>query len=48
MSHEVCSECEGSRVSKGNYLNLDESGQGYDMQPITCPHCDGSGIEPED
>lgn len=48
MSYEICSECNGSRVSRGNYLDLDEDGQGYEMQPITCFHCDGTGIEPDD
>ena len=48
MSYETCSECDGSRVSKANWQDLDENGQGYEMQPITCQHCDGTGVEPED
>lgn len=46
MEDEVCSVCDGTKVGRANWQELNDD-QPVDYQPIECTHCDGTGIEPE-
>jgi|GEM_PF-2197577 len=47
--HKACAICNGTGVSKPNFQNIHDLGEGeeLDYQPIECQHCGGSGVEPE-
>ncbi len=46
---EVCSVCDGSRITKPEFHDMNEAEKngGLEPQPIECQHCGGSGKEPE-
>lgn len=44
--NEACHVCNGTGSNESNFQNLDEN-EPIHYEPIECPNCGGSGIEPE-